>query len=128
MVCSPRCGASAKTLAAYDRAIAIQEDYAHAWFAKAMLLLSLGRYAEGWPLYEWRWFVPGFAGQERLFAQPMWDGTPFGDRTLYVHIEQGLGDAIQFYRFVLLAKRFGRVVLGVTERLAPLFASRMRPS
>ena len=46
-----------------------------------------------------------------------------GRRTLYVHIEQGLGDSIQFYRFVRLAKRSGRVVLGVSERLAALFAS-----
>lgn len=88
-----------------------------------MLLLGLGRYAEGWPLYEWRWFIPGAAGQDRLFSQPMWDGTPPGGRTLYVHIEQGLGDSIQFYRFVVLAKRSGRIVLGVSERLAELFSS-----
>jgi Tfp pilus assembly protein PilF len=112
-----------EALAAYDRTIELQEDFAPAWFAKALLLLGLGRYEEGWPLYEWRWFIPGVAGQDRLFSQPMWDGTPLGGRTLYAHIEQGLGDSIQFYRFVLLAKRSGRIVLGVSERLAELFAS-----
>jgi glycosyl transferase family 9 (putative heptosyltransferase) len=52
----------------------------------------------------------------------MWDGTPLAGRTLYIHIEQGLGDSIQFYRFVLMAKQLGRVVFGVSERLAELFS------
>jgi Flp pilus assembly protein TadD len=110
-----------EALAAYDRVIELQEDFSHAWLAKALLLLSLGRYAEGWPLYEWRLYVPN-ASPERLLPQPQWDGTPFGDRTLYVQIEQGLGDSIQFYRFVPMLRRFGRVVLGVSERLAELFS------
>ncbi len=112
-----------EALAAYDRVIELREDFAQGWFAKALLLLTLGRYREGWPLYEWRWFVPDAPGPARLFAQPMWDGSPLGERTLYVHIEQGLGDSIQFYRFVRQAMRSGRVVLGVSERLAALFAS-----
>jgi hypothetical protein len=110
-----------EALAAYDRVIELQEDFSHAWLAKALLLLSLGRYAEGWPLYEWRLYVPN-AAPERLLPQPHWDGTPFGDRILYVHIEQGLGDSIQFYRFVPMLRRFGRVVLGMSERLAELFS------
>jgi Tetratricopeptide repeat/Glycosyltransferase family 9 (heptosyltransferase) len=109
-------------LNAYDRAIELQQDFAHAWFAKALLLLTLGRYQEGWPLHEWRWFVPDMVGQERLFSQPMWDGKPFHGQTLYVHVEQGLGDSIQFYRFVRLAQQFGHVVLGVPERLQALFS------
>jgi tetratricopeptide (TPR) repeat protein len=112
-----------EALAAYDRAIEIQEDCANAWYSKALLLLLLGRYAEGWALHEWRWFTPNFPDPERLFPQPFWDGSPLDGRTLLVHAEQGLGDSIQFYRFVLQARRQGPVALMIPAKLIRLFAS-----
>jgi tetratricopeptide (TPR) repeat protein len=110
-------------LAAYDKAIEIQDDCANAWYSKALLLLSLARYPEGWALHEWRWFTPNFPDPERLFPQPFWDGSPLEGRTLLVHAEQGLGDSIQFYRFVLQARRQGPVAAMIPAKLIRLFAS-----
>src|SRR5262249_14422667 len=41
-----RLGLLEAAMAALDRAIEIQEDCADAWYSKALLLLSMGRYAE----------------------------------------------------------------------------------
>lgn len=116
-------GRPLEALAAYDRAIEIHGDLAAARHGKGLLLLSLGRFAEGWPLHEWRWFVPGFPGGDRLFARMPWDGTALDGQTLFIHAEQGLGDALQFHRFVAGARQRGAVVLEVPAPLTRLFAS-----
>jgi len=107
----------------YDRAIVLQEDCADAWFGKAQLLLQLGRYKEGWELYEWRFYVSGLGGDTRLFRQPLWGGGGFHGQMMLVHAEQGLGDTIQFYRFVHQARSFGGVIVEAQDRLVRLFAS-----
>ncbi len=112
-----------EAMAAYDTAIALQDDYADAWFGKAQLLLLLGRYKEGWELYEWRFYVSGLPADVRLFRQPMWGGGGFHGQMLMVHAEQGLGDTIQFYRFVMQARSFGGVIVEAPEPLARLFAT-----
>ena len=112
-----------EALAAYDRAIALQEDCAEAWFAKALLLLLLGHYKEGWALHEWRLWTPAMAHGPRLFRQPMWDGASFHGRTLLLHAEQGLGDTIQFYRFVAMARTLGGVTVEAQEPLVRLLAA-----
>jgi tetratricopeptide (TPR) repeat protein len=103
-----------------DRSIQIQDDYARAWFIKCLILLALGRYAEGWPLYEWRWLTPEFLHRQPTFLQPLWDGSSLSGRTLLVHAEQGLGDSIQLFRFVTALHR--PIVLCVQPGLARLFA------
>jgi hypothetical protein len=111
-----------EALQAYDAAIALREDYADAWFGKAQSLLLLGRYKEGWELYEWRFYVTGLPGDTRLFRQPMWSGGGFHGQMLMIYAEQGLGDTIQFYRFVMLARSFGGVIVEAPEQLVRLFA------
>ncbi len=112
-----------EALAAYDHAIAIREDHAEAWFAKALLLLLLGDYKQGWALHEWRFWMPDMAHGPRLFRQPVWDGHPFPGQTLLIHTEQGLGDTIQFHRFVNMARRSGNVVVEVQAPLVRLLAA-----
>jgi tetratricopeptide (TPR) repeat protein len=112
-----------EALTAFDRAIEIEPESGDAWYPKALLLLSMGRYKEGWALHEWRWFSTNFPQPEHLFPQPIWDGSPLDGRTLLIRAEQGLGDAIQFYRFVNEVCRQGPVALLVSPRLARLFAA-----
>ena len=53
--------------------------------------------------------------------EPLWDGTPDPGATLLVHAEQGLGDTLQFIRYLDFAQqRIGKVVLEVQDVLIPL--------
>ena len=87
--------------------------------ALGMTLLSLGRYAEGWPLFERR--AEGPAGETRPKGLPFpeWQGEDV--RSLVVFREQGFGDTLQFARFVPeLVARGVKVDLMVQPALAPL--------
>ncbi|MEK9723550.1 MAG: tetratricopeptide repeat protein [Rhodospirillaceae bacterium] len=90
----------------------------------ALALLQNGDMAEGWREYEWRWQTPTFADFRRDFTEPEWNGGDLDGRTLFVHAEQGFGDALQFVRYVpLAAARGGRVVLECRPELRSLFAA-----
>lgn len=84
---------------------------AEAHWNLALALLSMGRYAEGWREYEWR-FQKVNPVPRRDYPQPLWDGSPLNGRTVLLHSEQGFGDTLQFARYApLVAQAGGRVVL-----------------
>jgi Tfp pilus assembly protein PilF len=112
----------------YDRAIALDPDSVDAHWNKALLHLSTGNYEEGWRLYEWRWKGPQKEALRR-FAQPLWlGGESLQGRRILLHAEAGLGDTIQFCRFVPMVAALGAQVL--LEVPAPLLtlASTLRPA
>jgi hypothetical protein len=84
----------------------------------------MGDLDAGWKEYEWRWRTQEFAPWRRDFAPPLWLGEePLAGKTILLHAEQGLGDAIQFVRYLpLVAARAGKVVLEVQPALMPLLA------
>jgi tetratricopeptide (TPR) repeat protein len=113
-----------EALASYDRAIALQPEFPEAHWNAASLRLLTGDFDRGWAEYEWRWKYKTMALGRRNFAQPLWRGEPIEGKTILLHSEQGLGDAIQFCRYVaLVAARGARVVLEVDKRLLDLMTS-----
>ena len=113
-----------EAIAAHDRALEIQPEYALGHWNRAIALMLKGRFPEGWREYEWRWRLSGPVFVPRGYPQPMWRGEPLPEQTLFVHAEQGFGDAIQFVRYVRLARqRAARVVLECPAPLKDLFAS-----
>lgn len=111
--------------AAYDRAIALHPGYVDAHVARASLHLMAGEFARGWPEYEWRLRDARLARHDRPFTQPSWRGdAPLDGKTLLIHAEQGVGDTLQFCRYVpLAAARGARVVFEVAPPLRTLMAS-----
>jgi tetratricopeptide (TPR) repeat protein len=106
-------------LASYASAVELKPDLVDAHWNRAYLLLTLGRYAEGWREHEWRWRRK--EQPPRSYPQPLWRGEPLDGRTILLHAEQGMGDALQFMRYVpLVAGRGGRVVLQVPAPLLRL--------
>ncbi len=114
-----------EALAVLDLAAALDPGDPETNHNRAMVLLLLGRLAEAWPPYDFRfgkWRGTGHYG--RLSATAFWRGEPLGGRTILIDVEQGLGDAIQFARYApLVAERGGRVVLRAWAPLARLMRS-----
>jgi hypothetical protein len=93
-------------------------------FALALALLRLGLFAEGLPLYEARFAQPEFAPQRSLPQDKRWRGGSGAGETILLAAEQGMGDMIQFARYVpLVAARGLRVVLHTPPALQRLFAT-----
>ena len=112
-------------LASYDKAIALNPDLVEALWNKALFKLLIGDYAEGWALYEWRWKRDEAAELPRDFPQPLWRGQEsLTGKTVLLHAEQGLGDSIQFCRYVPMVEALGaRVVLEIQPPLLGLMST-----
>jgi len=76
-----------------------------------VLHLLRGNYADGWPAHEARWDDPAsmLTSGRPQFGKPQWRGESLEGKTLLVWGEQGMGDVLQFCRFIpLLAQRVHR--------------------
>jgi len=103
----------------YRRALRLAPDSPRVRFNRALLLLLLGRFEEGWAEYEWRWLL--FPQHKRTFLQPRWLDADITGKTVLLYAEQGLGDTIQFARYApLVAARGARVILECHAELQPL--------
>jgi len=107
-------------------AIRLNPDFPDAHLNLSLTLLIAGRYLEAWEEYEWRWQVKA-QFTPRGFKEPLWQGEALGTRTLLIYAEQGLGDSLQFIRYVpLLIERTktegGRIVLELPRALIRLFS------
>jgi tetratricopeptide (TPR) repeat protein len=111
-------------LAGYDHAITLIPTFSAAYFNRGLALLLLGEYPQGWTDYEWRWRNEGIAlGRERrVFSRPRWTGAEsISRKTLFIYSEQGMGDTIQFCRYVPMLSELGaNVVLEVQKPLVDL--------
>lgn len=103
-------GRAGEAIVALERAAALAPDDAEVHLDRAHALLQAGRLAEGFDAYRWRWRSAEM--KPHGHDAPEWDGGDLAGRTLLVHGEQGLGDNIQFARFLgAVVGRGGRVVV-----------------
>ena len=107
---------------AFDRALTLMPGRPQTLFNRAALRLRLGDFAGGFADYEGRWDSPLFTTPRQGYGVARWRGEPLAGRTLLVHTEQGLGDTLQFIRFIGHAKAMGagRVVLECEDSLVRL--------
>jgi tetratricopeptide (TPR) repeat protein len=94
-------GRAAEALAADETAVACAPGDAEARWNRGMSRLTLGQWASGWADYEARRELADVA-RPPLPPLPAWGGGPVG--RLVVHAEQGLGDALQFARYLVAAR------------------------
>lgn len=111
-----------EAIASYNQAIALKPDYMGAHYNKSLALLVKGELAAGWELYEWRWRSENNGPKQRDFSQPLWLGKePLRGKTILLHNDQGLGDAIHFSRYARHVAALGAtVVLEVQQPLTSL--------
>jgi len=102
-----------------ERALALSPDYGDARMNLCLLQLLQGDYVNGWRNYEVRWKVY----KPRTSPQPLWLGAPLKGARILLHAEQGLGDSLQFLRYVPLVQAAGgRVMLDLPLKLHRLAA------
>jgi tetratricopeptide (TPR) repeat protein len=111
-------------MASFDRATAVDPGFAPAHRNKGFCALLRGDFARGLPLYEWRKKLSPPI-EARSYLQPLWTGAEdIRGKTVFTYVEQGLGDTIQFWRFIAqLQTRGARVVVSVQDGLMALLAN-----
>jgi len=110
-------GQDEEAIAAFRRAVACAPSEFAPHFHLATALLRCGQWQEGWEEYEWRWQNSEMP-KPRSFSKPRWSGQDLKGKSILLHTEQGLGDTIQFLRYVpLLAVRGANVILEVQPEL-----------
>lgn len=105
-----------------ELALQSRPDYPEAYWNRALLDLLNGDFARGWAGHEFRTVQLAKQGGLRTFPQPRWGGERFDGKRLLLWPEQGLGDQLQFVRFLPRVKQLGgTVVLACSAPLLPLF-------
>jgi len=98
-----------KAMEKLEMSLKLDPDDAACHFNYALSLLLLGDFERGWKEYEWRWGV--HSRQQRVTSKPLIKSSNLEGKTVYIHAEQGLGDSIQFIRYLQLIKNKGAYVI-----------------
>jgi tetratricopeptide (TPR) repeat protein len=70
-----------------------------------MVLLSAGKFEKGWHEYLARIDLSEVGYEKHKFEGKLWRGENLNKKTLLIAHEQGLGDTIQFVRYIALLKK-----------------------
>ena len=105
--------------AAFRQALRFAPDDAELHAGLGHLLLLTGHLTEGWPELEWQRLVRK-SDVTIDFPAPTWNGEDIGSDTLVLYADQGLGDAMQFARYIPLCAQRARVVLALPPPLRRL--------
>ena len=119
-----RLGQCDAATAAYQRALALRPEDVDSRWNLSLLELRRGNLREGWRLYEARFALDARLGHAMRFEERRWTGSEdLEGKRILIWAERGLGDTLQFCRYVpLLADRGADVVIEVQPRLRALLA------
>ena len=114
----------------FDEAFALYDDMKSRGLGNALtdwnrsqIELLTGHFDAGWRGREARWSKPNPIVYPAL-DRPMWLGeSPVDGKTILLHVDEGLGDTIQFVRYApMLADRGARVIMVVEPAAQQLLA------
>lgn len=110
-------GRPAEAIDAYNQVLKVIPDSAETHFNHSISLLLTGNFEEGWDEYEWRFRSSGKkidTRPEKSFIR--WDGASFNMKRILVNDEQGIGDTLQFIRYLPMLKERGGTVIFETSK------------
>ncbi|MEM6500658.1 MAG: tetratricopeptide repeat-containing glycosyltransferase family protein [Cyanobacteria bacterium P01_C01_bin.89] len=102
-------GDLAGAIAAYDRAVEMAPASVEHRCSFSLLLLAVGQWQRGWAEYHWR-LKQEYFREVVMDCQPLWQGESLAGKTILVRSEQGLGDTIQFCRYLPQLKAAARLI------------------
>lgn len=113
-----------EAMQSYQHALEINPNFAEAWWNKSLVELTLADFAQGWENYEWRFRAvkgkPRFFHNIPLLAEVK---DMKGAKILVWH-EQGLGDTLQFCRYIpMMIEQGAEITLLVQKPLKELLES-----
>lgn len=109
-----------EAIAERDATLAKDPDNVEARYNKALMLLSIGKFSEAWPIFDVRFKVDPIFSYD-WFPVPRWDGTDITGKHVLVWLEQGIGDQIMSMAMVeRTAAKAASVVLMADRRFAAL--------
>jgi tetratricopeptide (TPR) repeat protein len=97
-----------ESLEQFELALRIHPDHKRALLNRSLQRLLRGDWERAWPDYEQRWVQADVT--PRSFQQARWDGSRLDGKAILVYAEQGLGDTIQFLRYLPLVRQLGITV------------------
>ncbi len=101
----------------YDTAMQSDAECADAHYNKSLILLLNGEIEEGFKEYEWRFKSEEVSDDiiiKRKTDIPELDGLPLAGlsgKTILIRKEQGVGDNIQFIRYIPILKKLGCTIM-----------------
>ncbi|MDB5439655.1 MAG: repeat-containing protein [Caulobacteraceae bacterium] len=113
-----------EALEAYERSLSLRPDSPDTLYNRAYIRLAREDFTGGLRDMEWRKKLkPPLGFLDR--PEPEWTGAePLAGKTLFVHAEQGLGDSLQFCRYLLDPKlRDARLIFSCHPPLVRLMRS-----
>lgn len=107
----------------YEEICGIQPPFPLAHYLYGCFKLLTGDYPKAWPYFQRRLDDPFFTEKPIMnLPGPRWGGAEAPDKTLLIHVDQGIGDALLAARYVSqAAARVGQVVLLVQNGFRGLF-------
>lgn len=113
-----------KAISSYEKAIQINPNYADAHYNLGMLLFSMSDFKNGLIQYEWRKKLPQNINNYKNIKGLEWQGENLNNKTILILSEQGIGDIIQFSRYIyLIEKEYSvNIIFKTDKRMAYLFS------
>jgi tetratricopeptide (TPR) repeat protein len=118
-------GDTEAALADFARAIAADPHDFQTYYNRAYLRISLGDWENGWEDHEWRLKQHDHPHRAFIKLAPKWTGEPVAGKRLLVYSEQGLGDTLQFVRYVPRLQATGAAV---TLSVQPALTRLLKPN
>lgn len=114
-------GKCTEAIAYFDKVLNLDPDYKNCRWDRALTYLLDGQFEKGFADYDARWKLD--RSPPRTFPHPRWNGEALNGKTLFIHREQGFGDAIQFVRLIVEIKhKFNpTIILECQPELIDLF-------
>lgn len=90
----------------YEKALQVDPDYIDTYLNLGIAYLLNKDFEKGWKYYEYRFNGYKEPKPDIDNPKPKWDGSSLENKTIYILHEQGVGDTIQFVRFLSYLKKF----------------------